>query len=554
MKEKYIKKSLISILSRVLLFTLVLMLFVIIPINRNNDFPLAIALGMEAFISIHMSIFVLIPLSHIISSQNSKKTFWILFCIRALFLLFCDFFITTSIAIIDFFAVFVGVNLVNIIPAIKTAATPKQPNSVTTIEPNQISGIEIKCAKCNSNLKITDKYCTNCGAAFDGDNVVVLENVNATVESPKKVAVLPTNFDKMYSLPEDKMLEEFIKKELTKIGLDKSSKSLPSDLLKKKKILNIIFSFLVFIFITLIFFHFPIYTYIIGLIILFIFYKARKKYDLIKFLKKEVKSRPGEKINNILINAKNTSITDNTEKLFKVSIVISIILPLIIFSTPKILYEKVDGGYAVRYYIFGLTNFKTATIPESYKNENIVSLRGNTFSNMSFLKSVNLPDTITEIRGQAFKNCKRLVEVNIPKKLEYLGGGAFYNAKSIKRIELPDTLTYLGGESFYKAESLEYIKLSNNLTEIRGDSFKYCTSLKSITIPDNVTRIGGHAFYGDSSLSEVVISENSKLTEIGSSAFRQCSKLYNIKIPYRTYVNERAFKESPTIITRFTYS
>ena len=110
-------------------------------------------------------------------------------------------------------------------------------------------------------------------------------------------------------------------------------------------------------------------------------------------------------------------------------------MPSIIFLKPKILYEKVDNGYAVRYYAFGLTNFKTATIPETYKNEKVVSLRGNTFSNMPFLKSVKLPDTITEIRGQAFKNCKRLTDVNIPENLEYLGGGAFYNAKSIKRIE-----------------------------------------------------------------------------------------------------------------------
>ena len=270
-------------------------------------------------------------------------------------------------------------------------------------------------------------------------------------------------------------------------------------------------------------------------------------------MKKQLKARPGEKVSNIVMNIKNTFITDNSKGAFVISMVVAIVLPLIIFSSPRILYEKVDGGYAVRYYIFGLTNFKTAIIPETYKNEKVVSLRGNTFSNMPFLESVSLPDSIIEIRGQAFKNCYKLTEVNIPKQLEYLGGGAFYNAKSIKRVELPDTLTYLGGESFYGAKSLEYVKLPNNLTEIRGDSFEYCTSLKSIVIPDNVTRIGGHAFYGDSSLSEVSISENSKLSEIGSSAFRQCSSLYNITIPSGTYVNERAFKESPTTINRFGY-
>ena len=47
------------------------------------------------------------------------------------------------------------------------------------------------------------------------------------------------------------------------------------------------------------------------------------------------------------------------------------------------------------------------------------------------------------------------------------------------------------------------------------------------------------------------IGPNSKLSEIGSSAFRQCYSLQNITIPTDTYVNERAFKESPTTVNRY---
>ena len=528
--------------------------------NGDNDFPVAVALAMEAFVSIHMSLFVLKPLAEMFSKENSKKTFWILFATRVWILLLCDFFVSPGIAIIDFFGLFVGILIiVPICSAItktpvfgaSNQAIRTNTNAETTQPTNQVNGIELKCAKCGAALQITDKFCTSCGEPFDGNNVVVTEIANAAIQTPPKVAVLPSNFDSMYSLSEDKMLEEFINRELTKAGVDKTSKLIPSDILKRKKILNIIFSILIFVYITLIFFHFPIYTYIIGIVILFIYFKVTRKYDLIKYLKKQLKARPGEKVSNIVMNVKNTIITDNSKSVIIIGILVAVVLPLIIFSSPRILYEKVKGGYAVRYYIFGLTNFKTATIPETHKNKKVVSLRGNTFSNMPFLKSVSLPDTVTEIRGQAFKNCYKLTEVNIPKKLKYLGGGVFYNAKSIKKVELPDTLTYLGGESFYGAKSLEYVKLSNSLTEIRGDSFEYCTSLKSITIPDNVTRIGGHAFYGDTSLSEVSISENSKLMEIGSSAFRQCSSLYNITIPSETSVNERAFKESPTTVNRF---
>lgn len=549
------------LMKNILIMSVLFLPTIVVASNGESDFSVGFALGMEAFISIHMSVFVLKPLSEMFSKNNSKKTFWTLFSIRAIVLIFCDFFITPSIAIVDFFSVFIGAFAIVPISALITKNNINSRSNqvinntnninISPMNTNQINGIELKCAKCNSVLKITDKFCQSCGTPFDQNNVVVSENNNSSIPIPQKEKIIPSNFDSIYSLSEGMMIEEFIKKELVKAGIDNSMKLVPNDILKRKNILNTIFSVLVFVYISLIFFHFPIYTYVFGLIILFIFYKITRKYNLIKYLTKQIKERPGEKISNIVMNVKNTFVNDSSKSIFIVSILVAISLPLIIFFTPKIIYEKTNGGYAVRYYMYGLTNFKSASIPEMHNNEPVVSLRGNTFSNMPFLESVILPNTIVEIRGQAFKNCYKLKEINIPNKLEYLGGGSFYNAKSIKNIELPDTLTYLGGESFYGANSLEYVKLSNNLTEIRGDSFEYCTSLKKITIPDNVTRIGGHAFYGDSNLSEVQLTSNSKLNEIGSSAFRQCSSLYSITIPRTTYVNERAFKESPTNIQYF---
>ncbi len=528
------------------IFVLVLLLMPIFVLAKSDEEELSLfaALGMEAFVSMHMSAFVLLPLARIFAKENSKKVFWVLFTIRILYLLIFDLFITTSVAFFDFLSVFIGAFIIVPISVILTSVKEKviTNNKISSNRPGN-TVVNLKCQKCNFPLKANDKFCANCGEQ--------VAEVNETTQIQTKKLVFPTNFDNIYSLSEDSMLEEFIKQKLVVAGIDKSSKLIPAAILKRKKVLHIIYSFLIFIFITLIFFHFPLYTYIIGLILLVIFFLATRKYDLIQYLKKQIKARPQEKIINIIMNAKATFTEDNSKGLLIKGVLVAAILPLIIFNSPIIIYEKVPRGYAVRYYIFGWTNFKTATIPETYKGENVVTLRGNTFSNMPFLKSVKLPDSIRTIRGQAFKNCTKLAEVNIPEKLGYLGGGAFYNAKSIKHIELPDTLTYLGGEAFYGATSLEYIRLSNNLSEIRGDSFEYCTSLQSITIPDNVTRIGGHAFYGDSSLSEVSISENSNLAEIGSSAFRLCSSLSTITIPADTYVNERAFKESPTTVNRY---
>lgn len=417
-------------------------------------------------------------------------------------------------------------------------------NQQSAVNNQSTTGTNLKCKNCGGNIKVTDKFCGNCGQPCNPSK----QNTEIVDPPIQKKIVTKANFDSMYNLTESQLLEEFINRQLSKLQIDKNSKVIPASLLKRKQILNILFVLLLFIYIILIFFHFPLLTYLIGLILLIVLFKYTRNYNMLKYLKKQIQERPSEKVTNIIMNVKTTFVPNKTKPIFIVGIVAAIILPLIIFAKPITFYEKMDNGYGVRFYTFGLTNFKTVNIPETYKGEEIVSIRGNVFANMPFLEEVNLPNSITEIRGKAFKNDISLTKINIPDSLEYLGGSAFYNCSSLRSVKLPDTLTYMGGETFYNAYSLENIELSKNLQEIRGNTFEECSSLISIDIPDSVTRIGGHAFYGASRLSEVNITENSNLEEIGSSAFRECSSLLSIRVPKQTYINSRAFKNSPTSI------
>lgn len=417
-------------------------------------------------------------------------------------------------------------------------------NQQSAVNNQSTTDTNLKCKNCGGNIKVTDKFCGNCGQPCNPSK----QNTEIVDPPIQKKIVTKANFDSMYNLTESQLLEEFINRQLSKLQIDKNSKVIPASLLKRKQILNILFVLLLFIYIILIFFHFPLLTYLIGLILLIVLFKYTRNYNMLKYLKKQIQERPSEKVTNIIMNVKTTFVPNKTKPIFIVGIVAAIILPLIIFAKPITFYEKMDNGYGVRFYTFGLTNFKTVNIPETYKGEEIVSIRGNVFANMPFLEEVNLPNSITEIRGKAFKNDISLTKINIPDSLEYLGGSAFYNCFSLRSVKLPDTLTYMGGETFYNAYSLENIELSKNLQEIRGNTFEECSSLISIDIPDSVTRIGGHAFYGASRLSEVNITENSNLEEIGSSAFRECSSLLSIRVPKQTYINSRAFKNSPTSI------
>lgn len=504
---------------------------------NNSGMGILMALGMEAFVSIHMSLFVLLPLAKMIAKENSRKVFWLLFGIRVAYLLVYDFFVTPAVAILDFLSVFVGAAIVGFL-------TLRQ-NRKTTIKSQTVKSGTISGTPAGAMANAPVKTVTE---TQDGALTAAPAESAAAPEAGPKQAVHPSDFDPLFSLSEEECVEQFIQNEMQRAGLEDGADQIPEEMLRRKIVFHVIFALLLFVYLSMFFFHFSTSVYLMGFVVLVIYGFLTGRYTLMKYIKKEIQSRPQEKISNIVMNVKASLVTDYSRKVRWGLVIIAVAGVLLLFSRPIILYEKAEGDYYVRFYACGITNMTSVTIPDTHKGERVAGLRGNTFSNMPFLKEVSLPDTMEEIRGQAFKNCKRLKHIDLPRNLEYLGGGAFYNCKKLQSIELPDSLTYLGGEAFYGCTSLQEAKLSENLTEIRGNTFEECSSLLRIEIPDSVVRIGGHAFYGNTSLEEVLISPDSQLREIGSSAFRCCDSLYEITLPRRVSVNERAFKETPVRI------
>ena len=161
-------------------------------------------------------------------------------------------------------------------------------------------------------------------------------------------------------------------------------------------------------------------------------------------------------------------------------------------------------------------------------------------------------------------------EVVIPKtiggyEVKWIGGFAFSDCKNLTEITIPDSVTEIGSFAFYRCTSLSKVQLSNGLTKIDNYAFYYCTSLTEITIPDSVTEIGYSAFRGCINLTDITISPDNKnfssvdgvlfskdmstllvypagnkcstyivpdsVTEIGNSAFGDCTSLSKVKLP-----------------------
>ena len=185
-------------------------------------------------------------------------------------------------------------------------------------------------------------------------------------------------------------------------------------------------------------------------------------------------------------------------------------------------------------------------IPSHVEGKRVVAIDSGAFMNEQTIVSVNMPDTVISIGAEAFSGCTNLKSIVISENVVEIRGNCFENCTSLTEINLPESITAIHGYAFRNCSSLEQIDLPGGITEIRGNCFENCTNLKSIVIPEGVTRIGGHAFMGCTSLSSVTVPNT--VQSIGSSAFRQCRSRRRIEIPANASVDERAFKESPTII------
>lgn len=501
MKKKLLKIG--SLLSLVLIPVLVLA-------DDIDDMGVIGVLMMHLMLSLHSAGFLCLPSSLIfgVDSAAQKTIFWRVFWIRAVVVVILTFIAPTASIVVDVASIFIGGFIGFPIVGVVSSIRGKKNKSIVTTT-SKVNLIEAKCTKCGSVIKPGQAFCTECGLKIPStiSSVVANQTISSLPLASQGKQLRAANIFG-YNMTEDQMLEEIIKREMKKSG-ETNNVSIAA-VEKKKNIFSIVYAIILFISVSLFFFH--SYTGVLVVVFLvatIIYINSVKNYNIYKYLQKEVKSRPDEKIGYIVSTVLEGKVRGSSKLIRLAFLLVAVGVPLFIFRTPHVIYEQdaTLDGYVIRFYTIGwLENDSTLEIPAEYKGEPVVGIRGDVFANVHTLEKVVLPDTIKEIRGGAFKNASRLEEINLPE----------------------------------------------GIPEIKGETFQECVSLKEITIPDSVTRIGGHAFRDNHSLKKVEISANSQLQEIGSSAFRNCYELEEIYLPRDINVNEKAFKDSGTKVREYT--
>lgn len=171
------------------------------------------------------------------------------------------------------------------------------------------------------------------------------------------------------------------------------------------------------------------------------------------------------------------------------------------------------------------------------------------------LTNVNICGGSNEVTigKNAFADCEALTEVSLGEGVKTIKFGAF-QVSGVKNITLPTTVTTIGPGVFYNCTDLESIILNEGLETIDYAAFAGCVSLTGeLVIPSTVTDINGHsnknegAFY-QTNFSSIVIKEGNAGINIGDYVFYNCNSLRSASLSNRvSSIGYGAFADTPIV-------
>ncbi|MCM1179035.1 MAG: leucine-rich repeat protein [Clostridium sp.] len=185
--------------------------------------------------------------------------------------------------------------------------------------------------------------------------------------------------------------------------------------------------------------------------------------------------------------------------------------------------------------------FKGNTQITSVKiGNNIKSIDSEAFKGCSALTTVTISDSVEKIGKNAFYNCKKLKTVTLnanTSKLTEIGASAFYNCTALTKITIPNTVTKIQSKAFYNCKKLKTVTINykkSALTEMGTSAFQNCSALTKITLPNKLKKLGKKTFYNCKNLKTITV-KSSKVSSVGSNAFKNIHKKAVIKVPKKQY-------------------
>lgn len=237
----------------------------------------------------------------------------------------------------------------------------------------------------------------------------------------------------------------------------------------------------------------------------------------------------GNKIENLRLSTKLT--IEVKEYAFSYSMQLkeaylanSLSLELGVLSNSNAITHLSHSGNVTTFTLFGPS---VINVPRTLEKitilEGSTSLNNHAFNGLSFLKEVELPDTITKIGDSAFYGCREITSINL-KNVEEIGNEAFYGCQNLETIEYSKQLKTIGNKAFMATKWLR--NATQDFVEMNGILILYQGNDQVVTLPNNIVAIAGGAFSGNQNVTKIIASEN--LMKIGEGAFDNATSLKDL--------------------------
>ncbi len=152
------------------------------------------------------------------------------------------------------------------------------------------------------------------------------------------------------------------------------------------------------------------------------------------------------------------------------------------------------------------------------------------------IEEIVIPEGVTTIEPYAFANLTALKKVTLPSTLTTIGVGAFYGCYNLTEINL-ENVKFINDRAFMgcnlaKAEFNEIIAIGSyafaylQITSVSGAYGRFT----ELNLPASAQSIDSGAFYGCLELRTVNFASDDVKIKLGEYVFRKCSKLTKIKI------------------------
>lgn len=125
---------------------------------------------------------------------------------------------------------------------------------------------------------------------------------------------------------------------------------------------------------------------------------------------------------------------------------------------------------------------------------------------------------------------KKTEEYSIPSFVNSIEQGAFLGQRYLKTLNVPETVTEIGDRAF-SYSSLEEVNFSptTTISDLGYQSFAYTYSLQTFVVPDSVTELNGT--FHQSGIDSISFGEESQLTYIGVDTFSETMRLRSLTLP-----------------------